>query len=104
MSVKNWISLKVRNPISKSNTCTIQTVTRSYTPEEFDSTAKRFKKAEHIFAIIYPSGFLPEYRFRKCCRCWSVCITRLGNFYSVKELCETLGNHINEKHLVVSNA
>lgn len=70
--------------------CSIQTAVRSYTPAEFDAVTKRFKKAEHLFAIIRPSSFLARVPLQEKLPLLEHLYNEIGDFYSVKELCEAL--------------
>ena len=70
--------------------CTIQTPTRSYTPAEFDAIAKHLKKLEHMLEIIRLSGFLARVPLQEKLPLLEHLHNEMGNFYTVKELCEAL--------------
>lgn len=70
--------------------CTIQTATRSYTPAEFDATAKHLKKLEHMLEIIRLSGLLTRVPLQENLPLLEHLHNEMCDLYSVKELCEAL--------------
>lgn len=70
--------------------CTIQTAIRSYTPAEFHAIAKRLKKLGHMLEIIRLSGFLARVPLQKKLPLLEHLHNEMGNFYTIKELCEAL--------------
>ena len=70
--------------------CSIQTVSHTYTPKEFDMLIRRLQKAEHELAIIRQTGYLSRMPLQEKLAALERLYNQPENSFSVHELCEAL--------------